>query len=143
MPKGKGGKHQKRKKRDADADGRELIFKEEGQDYAIVMKMLGGGRLDAYCMDGKRRICHIRGRLRRIRLHVGDLVLISVRPFQTDKADVLHKYLPDEMRALQKYNEITDISTIIDQQSGLDFAPEGEEEGEEMSEVDEGDLDAL
>jgi len=27
---------------------RELIFKEEGQEYAQVIKMLGNGRLEAY-----------------------------------------------------------------------------------------------
>merc|ERR1712226_681831 len=44
---------------------RELVFKEEGQEYAQVIKMLGNGRLDALCFDGVKRLCHIRGKLRK------------------------------------------------------------------------------
>jgi translation initiation factor 1A len=44
---------------------RELIFKEEGQEYAQVIKMLGNGRLEAFCFDGVSRLAHIRGKLRK------------------------------------------------------------------------------
>lgn len=27
--------------------------------------MLGNGRLEAYCMDGVKRLCHIRGKMRK------------------------------------------------------------------------------
>jgi initiation factor 1A len=42
-----------------------LIFKEDGQEYAQVTKMLGNGRLEALCFDGTKRLCHIRGKLRK------------------------------------------------------------------------------
>lgn len=38
-----------------------LIFLE----YAQVTKMLGNGRLEAMCFDGVKRLCHIRGKLRK------------------------------------------------------------------------------
>ena len=41
------------------------MFKEDGQEYAQVVKMLGNGRLEAYCFDGSSRLCHIRGKLRK------------------------------------------------------------------------------
>ena len=41
------------------------MFKEDGQEYAQVVKMLGNGRLEAFCFDGERRMCHIRGKLRK------------------------------------------------------------------------------
>ena len=41
------------------------MFKEDGQEYAQVVKMLGNGRLEAYCFDGVTRLCHIRGKLRK------------------------------------------------------------------------------
>ncbi|CAN8323602.1 unnamed protein product [Cochlearia groenlandica] len=46
MPKnkGKGGKNRKRGKNEADDEKRELIFKEDGQEYAQVLRMLGNGR---------------------------------------------------------------------------------------------------
>ena len=34
-------------------------------EYAQVLKMLGNGRLEAYCFDGMNRLCHIRGKLRK------------------------------------------------------------------------------
>lgn len=37
------------------------MFKEEGQEYAQVVKMLGNGRLEASCMDGTKRLGNIRG----------------------------------------------------------------------------------
>ena len=40
---------------------RELTFKEDGQEYAQVIKMLGNGRLEAMCFDGTKRLATIRG----------------------------------------------------------------------------------
>lgn len=34
-------------------------------EYAQVIKMLGNGRLEAMCFDGTKRLCHIRGKLRK------------------------------------------------------------------------------
>ena len=60
-----GGKNRRRGKNENDDDKRELVFKEEGQEYAQVTKMLGNGRLEAQCFDGKKRLAHIRGKLRK------------------------------------------------------------------------------
>ena len=48
MPKnkGKGGKNRKRGKNENEEEKRELIYKEDGQEYGQVVKMLGNGRLD-------------------------------------------------------------------------------------------------
>ncbi|KAL1155972.1 hypothetical protein V6Z11_A08G060400 [Gossypium hirsutum] len=65
MPKnkGKGGKNRKRGKNEADDEKRELVFKEDGQEYAQVLRMLGNGRCEAMCIDGTKRLCHIRGKM--------------------------------------------------------------------------------
>ena len=34
-------------------------------EYAQVTRMLGNGRLEAMCFDGSKRLCHIRGKLRK------------------------------------------------------------------------------
>lgn len=67
MPKnkGKGGKNRRRGKNENESEKRELIFKEDEQEYAQVTKMLGNGRLEAMCFDGIKRLCHIRGKLRK------------------------------------------------------------------------------
>jgi len=83
MPKnkGKGGKNRRRGKNENEAMKRELVFKEDGQEYAQVSKMLGNGRLEALCFDGTKRLCHIRGKLRKkIWINQGDIVLIGPQP---------------------------------------------------------------
>lgn len=68
MPKnkGKGGKNYKKgKKRDEGENRREIIFKEDGQEYAQVLRMLGDGRLALSCYDGIARTGLIRGTMRR------------------------------------------------------------------------------
>ncbi|VDP92121.1 unnamed protein product [Echinostoma caproni] len=67
MPKnkGKGGKNRRRGKNENESQKRELIYKEDGQEYAKVERLLGNGRLEAYCFDGVKRLCHIRGKLRK------------------------------------------------------------------------------
>mmetsp|Transcript_21211 Transcript_21211/g.71316 ORF Transcript_21211/g.71316 Transcript_21211/m.71316 type:complete len:176 (-) Transcript_21211:1222-1749(-) len=108
MPKnkGKGGKNRRRGKNDNDSK-RELVYKEDGQEYAQVTKMLGNGRLEAYCFDGVNRLCHIRGKLRkRVWIQQGDIVLIGLREFQDQKADVILKYDNEEARSLKAYGEL-------------------------------------
>lgn len=41
------------------------MFREDGQEYAQVIKMLGNGRLEAQCFDGEKRLAHIRGKMRK------------------------------------------------------------------------------
>jgi hypothetical protein len=62
---GKGGKNRRRGKNENEGQKRELVFKEDGQEYGQVNKMLGNGRLEAACFDGVNRLCHIRGKLRK------------------------------------------------------------------------------
>ena len=55
--------------------------------------MLGNGRLEALCFDGSKRLAHIRGKLRKkVWINQGDIILLSLRDFQDDKADVIQKY---------------------------------------------------
>lgn len=67
MPKnkGKGGKNVRRGKNEGEETKRELLFKEPGQEYAQVMRMLGNGRCECYCFDGSTRLGHIRGKMRK------------------------------------------------------------------------------
>ena len=60
-----GGKNRRRGKNENDDDKRELVFREDGQEYAQVIKMLGNGRLEAMCFDGEKRLAHIRGKMRK------------------------------------------------------------------------------
>ncbi|SPO00064.1 probable eukaryotic translation initiation factor 1A [Cephalotrichum gorgonifer] len=115
MPKnkGKGGKNRRRGKNEADNEKRELVFKEDGQEYAQVIKMLGNGRLEAQCMDGVRRLGNIRGKLRKkVWINQGDIILLSLRDYQDNKGDVILKYTADEARSLKAYGELPENAKI-------------------------------
>ena len=76
---------------------RELLYKEEGQEYAQILSLLGNGRVQANCFDGQKRMCTIRGKLRnRVWINAGDIILVSLREFGDEKADVIHKFYPEE-----------------------------------------------
>ncbi|KAF3519659.1 hypothetical protein HID58_069736 [Brassica napus] len=111
MPKnkGKGGKNIKRGKKEAEDDKREIIFKEDGQEYALVLRMCGNGRCEAKCIDGVTRMCHIRGKLhKKVWISAGDIILVGLRMDMDNdtKADVIHKYTLDEARFLKGCGEI-------------------------------------
>merc|ERR1712124_97395 len=108
ISKGKGGRTRCRGKNGM-TEKRELNLKQEGQEYAQVLRMLGNGRLEALCIDGKTRLCHIRGKMRKkVWVNVGDIVLLGLRDFQDDRADVIIKYSADEARLLKNQKELPD-----------------------------------
>jgi translation initiation factor 1A len=98
---------------------RELIMKTDDQAYARVEKMLGNGRLLAKTETRPKEdtLCKIRGSMRRSEwISVGDIILVALRDFQDDKADVLHVYRPDEVRLLSKWNMLQDLPSLDQQQ---------------------------
>ncbi|RWS02020.1 eukaryotic translation initiation factor 1A: X-chromosomal-like protein [Dinothrombium tinctorium] len=75
--------------------------------------MLGNGRLEAMCFDGVKRLCHIRGKLRKkVWINQGDIILVGLRDYQDAKADVILKYNPDEARNLKSYGELPENAKI-------------------------------
>jgi translation initiation factor 1A len=115
MPKnkGKGGKNRRRGKNENEGLKRELVFKEDGQEYAQVIKMLGNGRLEAMCFDGVKRLCHIRGKLRKkVWINQSDIILVGLRDYQDARADVILKYSADEARNLKSYGEFPETVKI-------------------------------
>ncbi|GMT24123.1 hypothetical protein PFISCL1PPCAC_15420, partial [Pristionchus fissidentatus] len=148
MPKnkGKGGKNRRRGKNENDVMKRELQFKEPGQEYAQVVKMLGNGRLMAFCFDGKQRLCHIRGKLRKkVWINTGDIILVGLRDYQDEKADVILKYNPDEARLLKQYNELPDNAKLNEggeeQEEGeVEFTDIGAVSGEEESDSEDDNM---
>jgi len=146
MPKnkGKGGKNRRRGKNENETEKRELVFKEEGQEYAQVIKMLGNGRLDALCFDGVKRLCHIRGKLRKkVWINTGDIILLGLRDYQDTKADVILKYTPDEARNLKAYGELPDNVKIDAIGSSEDPTGEIEFEFQDDSEDDDEEADDI
>ena len=123
-------KNKKRKKKPRPIEERPLPIKEDGQEYAIVIKMLGNGRVSLKCMDGIDRLGKIRGKMRkRVWIKVEDYLLISLRDFQDEKADIIMKLRENEIRRLKKLKEIPEDNDNNDNDDII-FAEEGEDEVE-------------
>merc|ERR1712178_279471 len=76
------------------------------------------------CFDGKERLCNIRGKMRKkVWIGVGDIVLLGLRDFQDEKADVIQKYNPDEARRLKAQGHIPD-NIQLDAEGGDKVAPQ-------------------
>lgn len=69
----------------------------------------------------------------------GDIILLSLREFQDDKADVIHRYTPDEARNLKTYGELKSDFTINEAADG-DAGSSDEEGGIEFEEAEIDDL---
>ena len=128
---GNGGKNRRRGKGDGEESKRELEFKEEGQEYAQVVRMLGNGRCECFCFDGVTRLGHIRGKMRKkVWITAGDIVLCGLREFQDEKVDIIHKYSADEARNLKQYGELPETANI--NQTAVDMAMEGDDDKEDI-----------
>lgn len=110
----KGGKNQKKQKK-ASSSRRELVFRENEQYYARLIKPLGDGRFECECFElGETKIAHIRGTFRRrVWMGIGDIVLISYRDFDDSKCDIIYKYTIDEAIALKSFGEIPDNVNLL------------------------------
>lgn len=73
---------------------KELVKPQTGELLGRVIKLVGGDNVIVKCTDGRVRTCRIRGKIKRrmwIRDH--DLVLIAPWDFQSDKADIIWRYI--------------------------------------------------
>ena len=124
MPKNKGagGKNfKKAKKSTGETDVRELVFKEEGQEYGQITKMLGGSKVEVHCIDDVKRTCFIRNKIyKKVWLTTGDIVLISTRDYEKNVGDVIHKYLGDEIKNLKTYGELPQTIKSVDVIESID-----------------------
>ena len=120
--------YKKKKAGGAEFDRKPLEFAETGQKYALVTKMLGGCRVECKLYGGGSianggkggntgnegvggatgmAIGVIRGAMRkRVYINPNDVIIVSVREFEKDRVDVIHKYSNDEVRELIKLKEI-------------------------------------
>jgi len=82
-------------------------FREDGQVYARVIKMMGNGRCTTIDADNVERLGIIRGNMRsREWVSPKDIVLLCLRDFQDAKADIVHRYTDAEVKMLAAHGEI-------------------------------------
>ena len=128
MPKNtQGGKNYKKQKHKTDQQSdKPLLEKTEGQEYAYVVKLLGNSKIMATFYDiilKKER--DIMGMLRpglkkkRQFARMGSIILISLREFETTKADVIYVYTDEEVDRMKRKNILND--NIIKNETNDEF----------------------
>jgi translation initiation factor 1A len=73
---------------------KEQILPQQGELLGRVIKLVGGDNIIVRCTDDKIRSCRIRGKIkRRMWIRDNDLVLVAPWDFQSDKADIIWRYI--------------------------------------------------
>ena len=146
----KGGKKHKKGKKSSQFETKQLRFKEDGQEYAQIIKMKGNCRFDVKCFDGKDRIAILCGKMRkRVFVNMKDIVLVSIRDFQDDKCDIIDLYDDTHVHQLKSGNHIPEfIKSGEDNEfceeidGGIEFSMDVPED-ESSSDSEEIDLDDI
>ena len=83
----------------SEEDIRKSMTLPSGNDVlGIVNKILGQRRLIVTCQDGLKRLCRLRGKMRRRhRVREEDIVLVSPWDFQNERGDVLFRYTRNQV----------------------------------------------
>ena len=118
-------KSKKNKGSKKEIEKRELLFKEDMQEYAKIIKLLGDRRLTVRYPDGKEVLAVIPGRMKKRgrskRVMLDDVILVSKRDFQEDKVDVIHQYTTDEVKNLISYGELPGNFEKIFSEGGMEI----------------------
>jgi len=93
------------------------IINTDYEDYGFVIKLLGNCRASVLCNNGDIVIAIIRGNMRRFNKRVlidkGDIVVVSRRDYQANKADIVHKYSLEQCQYIINSKELTE--TLINE----------------------------
>ena len=154
MPSKKGGKRQQKRQegetRDADV-ARQLLLRQEGEEYALLYRELGNRTFSAFCFDGRDRRAVVPKSVRQ-RLGAGSVVLVGLRAYASadDVCDILHAYYKDEIKQLVEFGHVQgSLEAIMEQKRGGESvvgglrpgrAREPEEETVKVERVDVDDL---
>jgi initiation factor 1A len=114
MPNLRGGKGYKKFKKSGNDDDAVFLQIEQGQFVGNITKLLGNLNANVYCQDNKTRICKIaEGIKKKVKFHIGDVVLISLRDcllnktdlaagLHSDRGDILGKFNPEQYSQLRE-----------------------------------------
>lgn len=79
----------------------------DNQSYGFINEKYGDGRYKVICYDKVERLGIIRGAIKqKSRVNKGHLVLLSLRPYEDSKCDILYHYTEDDIHKLTKANLI-------------------------------------
>lgn len=112
---------------------RKLRTANNGEMYALVTKNLGDRRFRVRCNDNKVRTAHVRGSMKRIRIAVDDIILVSLREFEKNdnKCDILYKYMHHEAIRLSQQGYLCKEISMIEQRKDIDGSSSSDDEDDE------------
>ena len=158
----KGGHHKNRARKDNTPSvsyNKLRVAEEAGEIYAVVVKMLGGGMCHAECIDGKKRLCHFRGKFsgknkRQNEISMNTWIMVGVREWEADKpvatggkkeqynqCDLLEVYSDHQKKQLiamprEEWHMLTKHDTSLDadhdKAEGVSFKTESAQEYDEL-----------
>ena len=132
MPKKqKAGKN--KKSSNMNAEKRKLIEADlDGQVYGIIEKVLGDRFFTVNCLDNTKRRCKVRQK--RMKVKDGDCVIVALREFDDNNADIIYKYDSAEVRQLQK-DGILPNSEVIGVFNDEDKEKENNDDGFDFEDI--------
>ena len=74
---------------------------------------------------------------KKVWVNTGDIVLVGLREYQDDKADVILKNIADEARSLKQYGELSDNIRVNDTDALIDDDVDAEEDLVDFEDVDD------
>ncbi|MFL6401436.1 MAG: translation initiation factor eIF-1A [Nitrososphaeraceae archaeon] len=92
---------------------KEEVLPQQGELFGRVIKLVGGDNVIVRCRDGKVRTCRICGKIKRkmwIRDH--DLVLVAPWDFQSDKADIIWRYIAAHAEKLEQEGYLVNLDLM-------------------------------
>ena len=83
------------------------------QFIGIVEKRLGGSRMNIKSTKGENIMARVPGRAKKfLWIREGDIVLLEPWELDENKADLIYKYKPNEVKTLEKKGILVNFETI-------------------------------
>ena len=135
------------KKKTTEPKKRVLPLKDECQVYARVLRNLGDRRFECLCEDNILRIARNRNtrsfKKENQKIDIGLTVLLSLREFDTSKADIIAIYSATEARRLDQLGHYSPKKDEVIEPSDLGFQFEELPETEKEEETETIDITAI
>ena len=84
-----------------------LLNVEEGEQFALVTQLMGTNQIRGICQDGQERQFRIPGKLlKKVWIRENDVVIIRVWDFQPSKADVVWRFMGNQIEWLKRNGKL-------------------------------------
>ena len=88
-------------------------FPKKDQFIGVVEKRLGGSRMNIKGVNGESILARVPGRAKKfLWIREGDIVLLEPWELDKDKADLIYKYKPNEVKILMRKNMLGNFEDL-------------------------------